>query len=263
MDEFNNIFELLNIVNNKLESIYNNLKRGIVNDEELKPIKKELLLIARNIEFGDLYLFLDCIKVLLLLHQENKLDIVNKEFMDFLKPSNEAIYLVSILYALTFNDERLSNNILENIQSLNYLKNSFYGTYKILIKNYNSFNYINKTNNIYINLASKYLHIKDNIMSKNYQIYDTYILFNVLETIMTFVYINIKEYNYDYDLVNRSMNIIENNKLEYFKYFKNEKLWCIGNPLMPESLGGFPREFIVIGNLVNKIYQEETKVKKM
>ena len=260
----NDIFEIFEILERKLESIYHNAKLGVVLDKELIPIKKELLLIMKNVKFKDLYLFLDCIKILLLLEKENKLSLVNQEFIDFIKPNNNEMYVTSILFSLTFKEDRITNDVTENIQSLLFLRNSFYGVYKILSKNYNNFNYLNKVNNVYTNLEINYFHIKDKLNIEKNVISNSYIILSsVLDIAATFIYINIKEYNYDYDILNRFMQEIIDNITDYMTYFKNERLWCIGNPFMPESLGGFSREFIVVGNLVNKFYNKENKIKKM
>ena len=262
MNKIEEIISIYRELKEKFKNNYDLLKNELINSNELQPIKKELILITKYIKFDNLDLFVDLIKVLFILKQENKLDIINRELIDYLNQIKNPDDVISVIFALTYSNERLTDNILDNRESMTLLKQSFYATYKTLEKNFNNFNYLNKTNNVYANISTHYLHIKDKLNIKDYDVNEMYILSNVLDLVSSIMYVNIQEYNYDYDLMDRFMNDIENNLLKYFIHFKNERLWCIGNPVMPESIGGFTKEFIVIGDLVNKFFLEEEKTKK-
>lgn len=247
--------------NKELKDIYLNLKKGKVIKEEIKDIEKELLFIISKVEFREILMIEDLIKILFILKKENKLDIINHELIDFVKQLNDTSFIPYILNGITYTNGRLGSNILENEDIIQKLSFSFYEVYKILEKNYYNFNYINKINNVYCNVLIKYIDLKNKLLVKNYNAIDMYILSIVLELISTFVYINIDDFNYDYNLINVCMNEIEDNILEYFSYFIFNDLWCYNVGLVPKSKGGFKREFIVIGNIVNRIYCKQKKLK--
>ena len=247
----------------ELLEIYKYLKIGKINKKELLPIKKELIFLVKNIKFNHLFMLNDLINVLLTLFKENKLSIINQELIDYIKYLGDDTYLSTILSGITYENFRLTNDIEINQEILYSLGISFHATSRILLKNNNYINYLNNINEIYASLASKYFLIKEKLLLKDYSKQDIYVLLNVLEIITTFVYVNIDSFNYQYDLIDKCMDTIENNILEYFIYFIENKLWSLDVGVFPKSVGGFKREFIVIGNIVNKIYLSDSKKIKL
>lgn len=114
-----------------------------------------------------------------------------------------------------------------------------------------------------MNTALEYFNAKEKLMIKDYKKQDMFVLLNVLELITIYIYINIDDFNYDYSLINKYMDKIENNIIEYFVYFVKNKLWCIDIGIIPKSVGGYKHEFIVLGNLVKQMYLDEQKKLKM
>ena len=247
----------------ELLEIYRNAKAGIITHKELLPIRNELIFVIKKTKFEHLYAINDLIMVLQTLQKENKLSIVNQELIDFIKTAREDTYLPAFLYGITYENTRLTDDILENEEIISSLSLAFYLAYKALIRDYTKFNYLDKINNVFANVAIKYLNMKDKLDRSDYSLQDMYILSNVLERIITMVYINIDSYDYDYEIIKDCMEEIENNIIEYFLYFIENQLWCIDYGLTPKSLGGFKSEFIVIGNIVNKIYDDKQKKIKM
>ena len=246
----------------ELLEIYENLKKGIVNKKELLPIKSKLLFVIKKVKFKHLFALNDLIDVLLILDKEDKLEILNQELIDFGKLIKDDTYLPCFIFGITYDNNRLSRDVLENSEKIFSLGTSFNASFKALYNNYNCFNYLNKINNIYATIAVKFTNLKKRLLSKKYHDMDMFILSTVLEIITTFVYINIANYDYNYDLIEICMDEIEDNLVKYFVYFLENQLWCIDIGLLPKSVGGFTHEFIVIGDLVNKIY-EDIKNKKL
>ena len=239
--------------------IYVNLRKGIVTREELIPIKKELIFIAKRVKFKYFFAITDLINALHILEKENKLDFINQELIDFAKQIGDTTILPDLILGLTFDDNRLINDISENTSQIYSLLVSFTGSFNSLLSNYNNFNYLNKINNKYTNVLVKYMNVKEKLMAKNYKLADMYILSSVLDIITTYVYINIDAFDYKYDLIETCMQIIENDIITYFVYFIENGLWVIDYGVTPKSIGGFKQEFIVIGEVVNKIYADYQK----
>ena len=244
----------------ELYDIYNDLKNNKVNDL-LLPIKKELIYIVSKLNLKDIFILNDLIDSLFILKQENKLDIINQELLDFSKQMGNSSNLVPFILGITFSNDRLTNDIDSNIDNLNNLGISFGCASNALVKDYKNFNYLIKNNVIYTNILTEYTNIRERLLLSSYRKNDLFILLSVLDLISTIVYINIIDYDYDYSLINRCMKEIEDNIIKYFSYFFENNLWCIDIGLFKKSIGGYQNEFITIGNLVNDIYQN--KVIKM
>ena len=195
--------------------IYANLRKGIVTKEELLPIKKQLLFIFKRVKFKHLFSIDELIITLLLLEKEDKLDIINQEFIDFSKQAGDITYLPDLIAGLTYDNSRLTNDIEVNSDMIHSLLLSFMGCFNALLGDYNNFNYLNKVNNIYTNTLVKYMNVKEKLMVKDYKIADMYILSIVLDIITTFIYINIDAFDYNYDLIEICMNEIESNITVY------------------------------------------------
>jgi len=245
---------------NDYEKLYKNLKEGIV-PNDLFPIKKELLFIIKNTNLDDIYALHDLIQLLFTLKHENKLDFINSELLSFSKSTKDANLLPSFIAAITYNNNRLSDDITLNVDTCRDIGIGFYASFIALEQNYNNFNYLNKYNNSFANIAIRFQNLKEKLLNKDYKIIDMYILSNVLEIIATIVYINIDDYNYDYDLINRCMEEIEEKILSYFAYFASQGLWVVDVGITPKSIGGYKKEFIVIGNIVNNIYNNNKTIK--
>ena len=251
----------MNYKDEDLINIYKELKTGVLNYNELLPIKDKLLFIVNSINLTYTFSIKQLISVLFKLQKENRLDLIDKELIIFLKKYHEDNYIPLILEGLTYTNERLSNNIFENesiIESLNF---SFYAISNILLEDINSFNYLNNKNSTYTNLVVRFINIKNDLFEKNYHRNDLYVLLSILEIITSFIYINIEEFEYDFDLINKCMDLIEKNIVTYFYYFIKNDLWNMNILERPVSSGGFIKEFIIIGNIVNDIYKKEKVVK--
>ena len=261
MDNFSELIKKYKILKEELKNNYQENIIKIINSLELKPIKKELLFIIKNIEFNDLDEFISLVNVLFMLYKEKKLDFINQEFLDFLKSLNKKVEIPDIIFALTYSNKRLTKNLLSNIQKINYLNESLSAIYKLLIVDYNKINYIHKVNNDYCNIVLKNIHLKDKLDVKNYALNDYYILNSILNWVSIMVYINIYDYDYNYDLIETVMNEIESNILSYFMYFNQENLWNFSDLLKENTFFESGREFIVVGNIVNEVYNKE-RIKK-
>ena len=242
------------------EIIYKNLKNGIISNE-LLPIKNELLFILKKTNIDDIYALYDLVQILFKLKKEKKLSLINYELISFSKNMQDDNLLPSFISAITYNFNRMSHDVSENINICRDIGIGFYGSFIALEKNYNNFNYLNKYNNVFANISVKYQYLKEKLISNtNYKVIDMYVLSNVLEIIATICYINIADYEYDYDLINRCMMEIEDNIVEYFTYFASLGLWTIDIGITPKSIGGYLHEFIVIGNIVNNIYKKNKEI---
>jgi len=243
-----------------LTIIYNKAKKGIIDDPNLIDIKKELLFVINNFEINNVFILDPIIKVLKNIKKEGKSFFLNKYFLDFFKTHNDVFYLAPVLEAFTFYNERLyGNDIDTNTEIIENINNSFFHIFIILLKDPNKLEYLRENNTIYENICIEYYNARKQIILNNYQEFDSFILLNILDLVTTYVYINIESYNYDYSLISYSMDNIESDIIRYLSYFITNGLWSFNIGLLPITIGGFKKEFITIGNLVNEFYMNKLK----
>ena len=247
----------------ELIRIYKNGKHGLITHSELIPIKEKLLLAINNLDVTFIPYLNNLISVLFLLLKENKLDFFDINFLNFAKINYDYNYFAIILYGLTYDESRISDNPLENELLFLNILSLYEGIYDILENDINNINYLIKTNQNLANIMVYYIKLRNEIINSNELNLDNkMVLSTILNHISTFIYINKQDYQNDFSLIERTIQHIKDN-IEIFRlYFINNHIFDSECFIGSISSGGIKQEIYVIGDIVNNIYNNKIIVKK-
>ncbi len=254
----------MNFNEEEIEEILNDLANLKVKKKELLPFKKQLLLVSSSIGFELSFLIDDLLKLLPILKKEGKLDIIDKNFIEFVQKDFDILYFNNILEGITFNESRFNDDIEENERIIRSLCACFSKVSDIISNDITSISYLMDKNQVLGKLSIRYTSIRTSILeSDKIELDDKLVLVNVLDIITTYIYINYKELEERDDLIDISIYSIILNLSYYRTYFLNQHIFDTETSLGSMSSDGIKKEFLVIGNLVNDFYKKEANKDKV
>ena len=175
--------------------------------------------------------------------------------------SNE--YQKSILEGLNFNNSKLNNNIEDNEKLIRSLCACFSGIFDILSNDISFASYLSNKNLYLTNLSIRYTSYRLSILNdENIEINNKLMLISVLDLISVYIYINKEIFEEQEEYLDKCINHIKDNIEIYKDYFKENGIFDEESSLGPMSSCGFLQEFLVIGEVVNAIYEKENKQNK-
>ncbi len=256
----------------ELAVIYQKAKKKKLNNVELQDIKEQLELICQIMEY-DSFALKDIIETLFELKKLNLLDTVNQESLDLLKQ-------------ITYGDKNESFNDSETFLINMYLRTLLLPfKYNLCDKEYNIDRFLNELD-IFINL------LRDNCNVQDYQILDKYnhhlyeilmhfiplidsleesvfflasgrmdqiLLTSTLSHLATLLYLKLDEFEYQYDLLDKTWKDILNNIFDYFNSCYN---YGVFQEFIPSDQDEIIKEYELCLKILQQTYNPPIKIKR-
>ena len=189
---------------------------------------------------------------------------MQEEFIDIIRKNIDKEYEQDIINCIEFDSSKLTNNLDDNEKIIRYICGGFSGLFYIINNNINNISYLLEINSYLGNLSIRYTSLRISILNDDeINLNNKLLLISVLDLISVYMYINkYSFYTKEYYLDKCILHIKENINI-YKEYFIENNIFDKESSLGPISSNGLLQEFIVIGEIVNSIYEKEDKIKKI
>lgn len=186
---------------------------------------------------------------------------------DFIKKIRNIVdinYQQSILYGIDFNNLYLNDDLKNNDIVIRNLCACFAGLFDVINKDLKNISYLLNVNPYLANLSLRYTSLKLSILNdEKLNLNNKLLLTTILDLISVYIYINKDTFDTKENYLNISLLHIKNNLNTYKYFFKENNVYDKETTLGPDSTDGFLQEFIVIGEVVKNLYENDNKLKNV
>ena len=246
-----------------LIKIYKDAKNNVISYPELQDIKEPLILAINNLDATIIPYLGNLIFNLFILFKENKLDCFDLNFINFAKTNIDYAYFPIVLYGVTYDKTRVTDNILDNEILFLNIESLFQGLYDILEVKPENIKYLEKSNLSLSHIITYYINEKINIFNnENLSLENKLVLISILNHIASIFYINQDEYQNNYLIIEECMKTIKDNFALFRSFFIQNNMYDTPSFIGSISSGGLQQELYIIGEILNDTYNKKMIVKK-